>query len=89
MKKYCIVALTIGILVSCKETKTETNTEEVAESQVNYATFGDSISQDNAISAEEMLAKFENMKEGDTIDVKFKSSINDICQKKVAGCRLI
>ena len=31
-----------------------------------------------------MMSKFESLKEGDTVDVKFTSKINDICQKK--GC---
>ena len=30
------------------------------------------------------MKKFANLKEGDTIDVKFKSKINEVCQKK--GC---
>ena len=31
-----------------------------------------------------MMGKFSTLKEGDTLNVKFKSSINDVCSKK--GC---
>lgn len=74
--------LAIGLFfVSCKENAKEVKAEEPV---VKYAVFGDSIVKDNAITSQEMLLKFKNLKEGDTLDVKFTSSINDICQKK--GC---
>ena len=31
-----------------------------------------------------MMDKFKTLKEGDTLEVKFKSGINEVCQKK--GC---
>ena len=31
-----------------------------------------------------MMEKFKSLKEGDTLEVKFKSGINEVCQKK--GC---
>lgn len=67
-------------LVSCKNEnlKSETVVEE------KFSVFGDSISSEGAITKEELLAKFETLKEGDTIEVKFRSEIKDVCQKK--GC---
>lgn len=77
MKKIiCLLALAV-FSVSCGKK------EEVKEIE-NFAIFGDSISKDGALSNVEMMSKFESLKEGDTIDVKFTSKINDICQKK--GC---
>ena len=52
--------------------------------KVEYASFGDKIAADKAITKEEMLRKYKSLKPGDTIAVKFKSKINDVCQKK--GC---
>jgi hypothetical protein len=49
-----------------------------------YVSFGDSISKDGALSKEEMFAKYAGLNEGDTINVKFRSRINDVCSKK--GC---
>lgn len=78
MKKN-ILFLSITILsLSCQnKSKAEAPKEE-------YASFGDSISKDGAISKEELFAKYAALNEGDTVNVKFNSKINDVCQKK--GC---
>ena len=77
MKKItCLLAFAV-FAVSCGKK------EEVKVTE-SYAVFGDSISNDGALSSAEMMSKFEFLKEGDTVDVKFTSKINDICQKK--GC---
>ena len=49
-----------------------------------YAAFGDKIGAEKAITKEEMLKKYKTLKAGDTIDVKFKSLVKNVCQKK--GC---
>ncbi|HBI01555.1 MAG TPA: DUF4920 domain-containing protein [Flavobacterium sp.] len=68
-------------MVACKKEEVK----EVAEVKTeNFKTFGDSISADGVISKEDLLAKYETLKEGDTIEVKFRSDIKDVCQKK--GC---
>ena len=66
------------ILISCKNS---TNTDN---SNISYASFGDSITAENAISKENLLDKYQSMNEGDTVKLKFISNINDVCQKK--GC---
>ncbi len=66
------------ILTSCKHETTTGN------SDISYTSFGDSITAENAISKESLLEKYQKMKEGDTINLKFSSKINDVCQKK--GC---
>lgn len=65
----------------------ETKEVEVKESKnlkVDYAVFGDKIVADKALSQADMLKKYKGLKSGDTINIKFKSKINDVCQKK--GC---
>ena len=79
-KITCLFALAV-FAVSCG--KKEEIKEEIKITE-SYAVFGDSISNDGALSSAEMMSKFESLKEGDTVDVKFSSKINDICQKK--GC---
>lgn len=54
------------------------------EVSVNYASFGEEISIDNAISKEEMMMQFQNLKAGDTIETKFASKVNKVCNAK--GC---
>ncbi len=66
------------ILTSCKYSITTDN------SDISYASFGDSITAENAISKENLLDQYQTMKEGDTMNLKFSSKINDVCQKK--GC---
>lgn len=82
MKKIVLASALLVALVSCKKV----NKAQLAtiEPRAEYAVFGDSISSDGAITYTEMTSKFENLKEGDTVDVKFTSTINDVCQKK--GC---
>lgn len=81
MKKVSqIIIVFLLVLTACKLEKKENNTEKVT----TFVSFGDKIVADNAISKEEMTEKFENLKVGDTINVKFISKIDAVCQKK--GC---
>ena len=80
MKKILTLSLLAAIYISCEQKKETTPVTE----KVDYAVFGDSISSENALSNTEMMEKFATLKEGDTLEVKFKSGINEVCQKK--GC---
>ncbi|WP_136668055.1 DUF4920 domain-containing protein [Flavobacterium sp. H122] len=77
MKKYGIILVAGLIFIGCKKEAKEDNLK-------NYAVFGDTISNENVMSASEMAGKYENLKEGDTLKVKFESKINSVC--KVKGC---
>lgn len=71
MKKI-IVTIACGLLfITCKE-------------NMIYASYGEKITDENVITKEEMTEKFTSLKEGDTINVKFISSINEVCKSK--GC---
>lgn len=61
--------------------KTDAKAGEV---KAEYASFGDKIAADKALSKEQMLVKYKALKPGDTVAVKFKSKIKDVCSKK--GC---
>ncbi len=77
MKNLVFALITIFVLTSCKK--------EIQLSDKNtFVSFGDSITSDNAISKEELFAKYQGIKVGDTLNVKFSSKIIDVCQKK--GC---
>ena len=84
MKKLLFLgALAALILGACKTEKSKENvkTETV---EVKYASFGDEISKENALTKEQMNDKFQALKAGDTVNVKFASKINSVCKKK--GC---
>ncbi len=70
MKKIFMLVAFATILIGCKKQ--------------TYSNFGEKITKDQALTPKEMLNKFQNIKEGDTIPIKFKSTIVDVCQKK--GC---
>ena len=86
MKKVVAFALFLGlILTGCKKSESTENKEvEVKKETAALLSIGEKITKDNALTSKEMLAKFNNLKAGDTINVKFASTINDLCSKK--GC---
>lgn len=87
MKRLLVFAIVLSIaIVACKvEKKNETSDVNNSEEQkIEYVSFGDEITDVDAISAEEMRTKFKNLKRGDTLNIKFTSTINEVCKKK--GC---
>jgi hypothetical protein len=79
---YCLVLL--FSFSACKQNKKESITTPPSSNQLKFASFGEKITEDNAMSSTEMFAKFENMHFGDTALVKFSSTIKALCTKK--GC---
>lgn len=82
MNKIVVLAFSALAVLSCTKKQEEVKIAEAK--KVDYAIFGDSITETEVITKEEMLSKFKNLKEGDTLNVKFKSEIKEVCQKK--GC---
>ena len=80
MKK--IIILCLISLLSCKEEKKEA--QNIQKEKIAYMSFGEKITDENVISKESMGEKFKTLKKGDTLEVKFASSINEVCKKK--GC---
>jgi len=78
MKKTTLLLFCLFAFISCKKEPITINFPN------NYTSFGDSISNDKTISGEAMLLKYDKLKIGDTLNVKFKSKIKSVCQKK--GC---
>jgi hypothetical protein len=81
MKNIIIVIVFLITVIACKETKKEIQESTDA---IVYSSFGDKITDEHAVSKELMAKKFKELKKGDTINVKFTSSINEVCKKK--GC---
>lgn len=78
MKKITVTLFCFFVLTSCKKQTTSIDTSN------DYALFGDTITADKAISNEDMLVQYDKLKPGDTLNLKFKSKIKSVCQKK--GC---
>lgn len=75
MKKIAVL-IGIAMAVSCGETK---NNEVVNEAQ--FDVFGEQISVDNAVEPSQLSAQLEGK---DTVKIKLKTKITEVCQKK--GC---
>jgi hypothetical protein len=80
MKNIIALCCTVLLLISCKQEEAKVAVEK----DIAYESFGKKIIADEAITPEAMLEKYQDLKLGDTIDVKFKSTINEVCKKK--GC---
>lgn len=83
MKKILLIALLAVGMVACnsdKKAKADVKETEV----VTYTSYGEKITAEGSLALADVLAKYNDMKVGDTISLKFASSINDVCSKK--GC---
>jgi len=50
----------------------------------DFTVFGEKFETSKVLSNKEMLKKYKAMKKGDSLSVKFKSNIKEVCKKK--GC---
>lgn len=82
MKKISLLLVCLLFVVACKESNDKV--EDIKKDAVKYASYGEKISDENVISKELAAQKFETLKEGDTINLKFASKINEVCKAK--GC---
>lgn len=83
MKKLITLLLLVVVVCSCKSEKKE-DVEVAKTEEVAYASFGEKIEAEGAISASEMSEKYKALKAGDTIAAKVTAKINEVCSKK--GC---
>lgn len=82
MKLKFALLLVILFTFSCKNEKSAETQNEVDAAE--YASFGDEIAADGALTAIAMADKYGALKVGDTLNTKVTASINEVCSKK--GC---
>lgn len=93
MKNIAFIVFVSIAFIACKNT-TETNEKEetakavVEEVTLNYQSFGELITDKEVLTQDEMIEKYQNLKIGDTIAVKFSSKVNSVCQSKGCWMRL-
>lgn len=78
-------------IVSCNNTDKNPEaieTVEVETKELAYASFGDKIEADNAMTASEINEKYKSMKPGDTLQTKVMAKVNSVCQAKGCWMRL-
>ncbi|MBY0487948.1 MAG: DUF4920 domain-containing protein [Flavobacteriaceae bacterium] len=91
MKKLNILSLLLVLFFSVSATSQvaakkakKSKTESTAISTSDYALFGEKFVANKVLTNKEMLKKYKTLKKGDSISVKFKSTIKEVCKKK--GC---
>jgi uncharacterized lipoprotein NlpE involved in copper resistance len=87
MKIIFALILSVFTLISCKN-KDSVNlkkgeTKEVSK-EMAYQSYGDEISPENSLSSAEMEDRYQDLKIGDTVEVNFKTDVNEVCKEK--GC---
>jgi hypothetical protein len=83
MKKIAVLLLVTIMAYSCKNEKKEGVDMDSKESEV-FASFGEKIEADNALSVLAMAEKYQVLKVGDTLETKVSANINEVCSSK--GC---
>jgi len=78
MKRLLLILPVFILAISCNKKETKTESKPV------YASFGEKITKESAVSKEVLLEKYKTLKKGDTLSIKVSSKINEICQNK--GC---
>ncbi|HLV91790.1 MAG TPA: DUF4920 domain-containing protein [Aequorivita sp.] len=90
MKKILLALAVVGAMSACKNDKTQENSvTEVSETEnvevtQKYQSIGDEITDESVLSTQDLLAKYEGLKTGDTLNLKFTSIVKEVCQNK--GC---
>ena len=88
MKKFSFLILLA--FMACKQennpapTENQETPEVVEKTDANFVNFGEEIGDANVLTRAEMKAQYEQLAEGDTLNVAFKSEVEKVCKKK--GC---
>ncbi len=66
------------LLIACKSEQKK---------EVSYLTFGEEISDKNILSKDQVIETYNKLAVGDTVNIKFSASVNEVCQTK--GCWML
>ncbi len=87
MKKFKLLVVVAFILIGVNVNAQQTTKKSKKQTTLNsndYASFGDKFELSKVLTKEQMFKKYKSLKKGDSISVKFKTSIDEVCKKK--GC---
>ncbi len=83
MNKNILFLTGLLLLASCNNKKgTSFSINEIAVK--NYEVYGEKISSEQIYYKKAITEKYKNLSEGDTVDIAFSSTVNDVCKAK--GC---
>ncbi|MDH7444474.1 DUF4920 domain-containing protein [Aquimarina sp. 2201CG14-23] len=85
MKKIALLFAGLSCLIACNSTQKEEESFSVKDVAIQeYNNFGGAVSSDKIYYKNVIAEKYQNLEEGDTIDIAFASTVNDVCKAK--GC---
>lgn len=84
MKKNLILLLFVVFITNLNLVAQQKNNSSTTINTKDYTVFGEKFEASKVLSNKEMLKKYKSMKKGDSLVVKFKSTIKEVCKKK--GC---
>ena len=84
MRTLLIITALVALITACKSEKKDSKAEKNTVTSTVYESFGEKITDQGYISAVDVISKYNHLKVGDTLNLKFTSSIVDLCSKK--GC---
>ena len=91
MKKSIFILALSVIFFGCKNENSDEKSSLDAENDiqeqeiaVSYQSFGDEITDKSVLTYSEMMKRYNDLKVGDTLNVKFASEVKEVCKKK--GC---
>ena len=87
-KNAILIVMAVFMFYSCKNEGAGKAAKEIEKQEVTYLSFGENIKADNSISNAEMAEKYKDLKEGDTLNVKFSAPIKEVCKSKGCWMRL-
>jgi len=94
MKKLVVLCSITFLLIACNSSEKKEKeialeeTEVVTTTKIDYASFGEKITDEGALSKNEIIETYKNLKIGDTVMVKFTAKVNEVCQSKGCWMRL-
>ena len=77
MKKLILLSA-FTLLIACKAEQKK---------EVSYLSFGEETSNKNILSKDQVVEIYKNLAVGDTVNMKFSASVNEVCQAK--GCWML
>ncbi|MBP6100229.1 MAG: DUF4920 domain-containing protein [Flavobacterium sp.] len=84
MKKNILAILFVVFISNFSIQAQQKNKKTTAINTSEYTVFGEKFEASKVLSNKEMLKKYKSLKKGDSLAVKFKSNIKEVCKKK--GC---
>ncbi|WP_378177159.1 DUF4920 domain-containing protein [Aquimarina sp. SS2-1] len=85
MKKIGLFFAVLSSLLACNSVQKEKESFSVQDIALSeYSSYGGEISAETVLYKGAIADKYKSLKEGDTIDVAFSSTVNDVCKAK--GC---